>query len=161
MLALPTETNESRSPSLADLLGEREPAREARRLMAWVNTVSRRPPLDRDMVTAMTARCHAEAVYASLPTALGARDSVAYLRDAEHARHALMHLRAVLSVALSERLLHRVQFDILSRQAGRTQRALEKLAAQAQDLDVAREQDRVAVRESDNRPVTHRPEEEP
>jgi hypothetical protein len=153
----PIETNESPCelprPSLADLLAEREPAREARRLLTWICAVSRRPPLDRDLVTAMTARCHAEAVCAALRTALGARDTVAALRDAEHARRALLHLRAVLYVALGERLLHKVQFDILSRQAGRTQRALDDLAARARGLG--------AARNFHDRPAPRRPQEEP
>jgi hypothetical protein len=149
----PVETNESPRPSLADLLAEREPAREARRLLTWICAVSRRPPLDRDLVTAMTARCYAETVCASLRTALGARDTAAALRDTEHARRALLHLRAVLYVALGERLLHKVQFDILSRQAGRTRRALDSVATRARGLGVARS--------ADNGPARRRPEEEP
>ncbi|MBI5481484.1 MAG: hypothetical protein HY906_21680, partial [Deltaproteobacteria bacterium] len=54
MLTRPIATNEPPGPSLADLLAEREPAREARRLLTWVCVVSRRPPLDRDLVTGMT-----------------------------------------------------------------------------------------------------------
>jgi hypothetical protein len=133
----PIDTHEAMTPSLADLLAEREPAREARRLLTWVCAVSRRPPLDGDLVTAMTARCHAEAVCAALRTALRARDTLAALRDTEHARRALLHLRAVLCVALGERLLHRVQFDILARQAARTQRALDEVAARARGLGAA------------------------
>jgi hypothetical protein len=143
-------------PSLADLLVEPEPMREARRLLVWVVAVSRRPPLDRDLVTAMTARCHAEAMCASVQTALRAREPTVALRDAEHARRALLHLRAVLHVALGEGLLHPVQFDILSRQAGRAQRALDGLVARAAGLGVAQ-----AHGTSDNRPAPRRPQEEP
>jgi hypothetical protein len=153
MLTHTVATNEAPRPSLADLLAEREPTREARRLLTWVCVVSRRPPLDRDLVTGMTARCHAEAVCASLRTALGARDTLAALAATEHARRALLHLRAVLYVALGERLLHKVQFDILSKQAGRVQRALDDVAARARGLGGAR---RV-----DNRPACRRPQEEP
>jgi hypothetical protein len=131
------DTNQEPRPSLIELLTEPEPMREARRLLVWVCAVSRRPPLDGDLVTAMTARCHAEAMCASTKTALRARDPATALRDAEHARRALLHLRAVLYVALSERLLHKVQFDILSRQAGRTKRALDALASRAAGLDAA------------------------
>ncbi|MBI5482461.1 MAG: hypothetical protein HY906_26635, partial [Deltaproteobacteria bacterium] len=117
----------------------------------------------------MTARCHAEAVCAALRTALRARDMVAALRDTEHARRALLHLRAVLYVALGERLLHKVQFDILSRQAGRTRRALDEVAARARGLGAARAQRPGATRargpdvarRPDNRPAACRPEEEP
>jgi hypothetical protein len=157
----PVETNapasEALRPSLADLLAEREPAREARRLLTWICAVSRRPPLDGDLVTAMTARCHAEAVCAAVRTALGARDTLAALRGAEDARRALLHLRAVLYVALGERLLHKVQFDILSRQAGRTQRALDDLAARARSLGAAMAPPPQPARSHHYRPAARRP----
>jgi hypothetical protein len=152
MLTHTVAINEAPRRSLADLLAEREPTREARRLLTWICVVSRRPPLDRDLVTAMTARCHAEAVCAALRTALGAHDTVAAVRATAHARRALLHLRAVLYVALGERLLHKVQFDILSQQAGRVQRALDEVAARALGLGGARR--------ADNRPGS-RPQEEP
>ena len=137
MLTQPLEMIEAQRPSLADLLEEPEPMREARRLLVWLCAVSRRPPLDGDLVTAMTVRCHAEAMCTSVQAALRARDPAAALRDAEHARRALLHLRALLHVALSEQLLHKVQFDILTRQAGRTNRALDALASRAAGLDAA------------------------
>jgi hypothetical protein len=145
------------APSLADLLAEREPAREARRLLTWVRAVSRRPPLDGDLVTAMTARCHAEAVCAALRTALRARDTLTALRDTERARSALLLLRAVLCVAVSERLLHRVQFDILARQAARTQRALDEMAARARGLGAAGRRGRALPSTLDNQPAASRP----
>jgi hypothetical protein len=151
----PIDAYESPTPSLADLLAEREPAREARRLLTWVCAVSRRPPLDGDLVTAMTARCHAEAVCASLRTALRAHDTLTALRDTEHARRALLHLRAVLCVALAERLLHQVQFHILARQAARTQRALDEVAARARSLGAAGR--RAVPQTADNRPAARRP----
>ncbi len=87
----------------------------------------------------------------------------AALRDADHARRALLTLRAVLYVALSERLLHKVQFDILSRQAGRTKRALDALAMRANALGAAWRQaaSPPPPRRGDNRPAARRPEEEP
>jgi hypothetical protein len=166
MRTQPVDTNEAPRPSLAELLVEPEPLQEARRLLVWICAASRHPPLDGDLVTAMTARCHAEAVCASLQTALRAPEPCAALRDADHARRALLHLRAVLYVALSEGLLHKVQFDILSRQAGRTKRALDGLAARASGLGAVwdRRPGRAptgSAYRTDNRPAARRPEEEP
>jgi len=122
------------NPRLADLLAERPPALEARRLLTYVCAVARRPPLDQDLVTGMTARCHAEAVQASVANALAARSPEAALAAVEHARRSLLTLRAVLAVAVGEGTLHVVQFRILAQQLTRSREALGELARRAREL---------------------------
>jgi hypothetical protein len=105
--------------SLADLVAEREPTREARRLRNWLRAAAMSPELARDPALSAALSSCAHAVCHALARALAAaelHEASAALRDA---RRSVLQLRALLYVALAEGGLHRVQFDLLSAQAVR------------------------------------------
>jgi hypothetical protein len=124
----------SRPEGLADLLAEREPERQARRLRTWIRAAAGRPPLGRDPALAAAVTARADAVCAALARALAATAPPAALACAHDARRALAELRALLYVALREGALHKVQFDLLSRQAGAASRSLGEVALRARAL---------------------------
>ncbi|HEY3357091.1 MAG TPA: hypothetical protein VGQ83_27830 [Polyangia bacterium] len=130
-----THTERHEAPvRLADRLAERAPEREARRLCTWIRAAAGRPPLARDPALAAAASSRAQAVGAALGRALDAPDPWRAHTALLESRRALLELRALLYIGLNEGALHKVQFDLLSAQAGRAARSLAAVEERARVL---------------------------
>jgi len=104
---------------IADLLAERQPEREVRRLAAWLRAAAAQEPLVRDPACGAALGGRVQALGAALARALAADEPAAAGRAVREARRALLEVRALLAIARDDGALHEVQFDLLGEQAAR------------------------------------------
>jgi hypothetical protein len=116
---------------MADLLAEREPERQVRRLGAWLRAAAREEPLVRDPACGAALGGRVQALGEALARTLAADDPAAALTAVRGARRALLEVRALLAVARDEGVLHEVQFDLLTGQAARVAAELDGVELRA------------------------------